>query len=94
MRRPCECDIRHGHLGYQNIKKLAKMCVEMDLIISLPKDACEPCSIANMKMERHKRHVESGRWENDLIYSDIQGPFHSSHDGYKFMITFLDSKTL
>ena len=85
---------RHGHLGYQNLKKLAKMCVGMDLTIPPPTDACEPCSIANMKVEPHKRYVEPGRWENDLIHSDIQGPFPTSHDGYRWMITFLDDKTL
>lgn len=52
---------RHGHLGYQNIKKLAKISVEKHLTIQPPKDACEPCCIANMKFERHKRHVEPGR---------------------------------
>ena len=85
---------RHGHLGYQNLKKLAKMSVGMNLTIPPPKDACEPCSIANMKVQPHKHHIAPGRWENDLIHSDLQGPFKTSHDGYQFMITFLDDKTL
>ena len=85
---------RHGYLGYQNLKKLAKMSVGMDLSIPPPKDACEPCSIANMKVETHKRHIAPGRWENDLIHSDLQGPFKSSHDGYKWMVTFLDDYIL
>ena len=85
---------RHGHLGYQNLKKLAKIYVGIDLTIPPPGDACKPCSITNMKIEPHKRHIKPGRWENDLIYSDIQGPFTTSHDGYRWMITFLDDKTL
>ncbi len=85
---------RVGHLGVQNLKKLAQMCVGMDLAIPPPGDACEPCSIANMKVEPHERHVEPGRWENDLIHSHLQGPFEDSHDGFRYMITFLDDKTL
>ena len=85
---------RYGYLGYQNIKKLAKMCVGMDLTIPPPGDACEPYSIANMKVEPHKRYIELGRWENNLIYSDIQGLFPTSYDGYRQIITFLDDKTL
>ena len=54
----------------------------MDLTIPPPNDACEPCSIANIKVEQHKRHVESGRWENDLIHSDIQGPFRLPVDDH------------
>ena len=85
---------RHGHLGYQNLKKLAKMCVGMNLSIPPPSDACEPCSVANMKVEPHKRHIEPGRWENDLIHCDLQGPFEPSHDGFKVMCTFICDKTL
>ena len=85
---------RHGHLGYQNIKKLAKMCVGIDLTIPPPSDAYEPYSIANIKVEPHKRHIEPGRQENDLIHSDIQGPFPTSYDSYRWIITFLDDKTL
>ena len=61
---------RYCHLNYQNLKKLANMCVGMDLTIPPPTNACEPCSIANMKMEPHRRHVEPGRWENDLMVDD------------------------
>ena len=52
---------RHDHLGYQNLKKLAKISVGMDLTIPPLKDACEPCSIANMKVESHKSHIAPGR---------------------------------
>ena len=85
---------RHGHLCTENLKKLAGMSVGMDLSLSPPSDACEPYSVANMKVESHKRPIAPGRWENDLIHSDIQGPFATSHDGYAYMITFLDDKTL
>ena len=47
-----------------------------------------------MKVQSYRYHVAPRRWENDLIYSDIQGPFEISHDGKKFIITFLDNKTL
>ena len=85
---------RHGHLGFQNLKKLAKMCVGMDLSVPPPNDSCEPCSVANMKVEAHKRHMQPGRWENDLIHCDLQGLFETSYDGYTVLATFLDDYTL
>ena len=66
----------------------------MDLTIPPLTNTCEPCSITNMKVESHKRHVEPGRWENNLIHSDIQGPFPTSYNGFRWIITFLDDKTL
>lgn len=44
---------RHGYLGYQILKKLAKICVGMDLSIPPPTDACESYSITDMKVEKH-----------------------------------------
>ncbi len=70
------------------------MCVGMNLSILPPSEACEPCSVANMKVELYKRYIEPGRWENDLIHCDLQGPFDMSHDGYRVLATFLDDYTL
>ena len=47
------------------------MCIEMDLTIPPLTNAYELYSIANMKVESHKRYVELGRWKNNLIYSNI-----------------------
>ena len=52
---------RHGHLGYQNLKKLTKMCIGIDLAIPPPSDTYKPCSIANMKVELYKRYINPGR---------------------------------
>lgn len=70
------------------------MSVEMNLTIPPLKNACELYSIINMKVKSHKSHIAPKRWENDLIHSDIQGLFYTSHDEFKYMITFLDDKTL
>ena len=43
---------RLGHLGRQNIIKLAKgMANSIDLTKPLPHSACKPCSISNLQAE-------------------------------------------
>ena len=37
------------------------MSIEIDLSIPPPKDTCEPYSIANIKVETHKRYITLGR---------------------------------
>ena len=70
------------------------MCLGIDLIAPPPTDACEPCVVANLKVEPHTGHIKLGRYENDYIYSDLQGPFDPSWDSFIYMITFLCDKTL
>ena len=66
----------------------------INLSIPPPSEAYEPYSVANMKVKPHKRHIEPGRWENDLIHCDLQGPFDMSHNDFKVLATFLDNYTL
>ena len=47
------------------------MYIGMDLTIPPSTDACELYSITNIKVETYKRYMELGRWENNLIYSNI-----------------------
>ena len=47
------------------------MYIGMDLTIPPPTDTYELYSIINIKVETHKRYIEPGRWENNLIYNNI-----------------------
>ena len=80
---------RHGHLGRRNLIKLVQMSDGMDLTAEPPEDACEPCTVGNMQVQPHTGHMEPGRALNDLIHSDIQGPFVVSFDGMVYLLTFL-----
>lgn len=79
---------RLGHLGEQNVTKLASMSQGMDLTKPPPKDACEPCAIAQTTVEPHKAPMEPGKHPLDLIHSDVQGPFKEAPNGAKYLVTF------
>jgi hypothetical protein len=79
---------RLGHIGRQSILKLAKVSSGMDLTAPPPQEPCEPCVVS------HTGRIKPGRWQKDLIYSDLQGPFQLTYDGYQYLVTFLDDKTL
>jgi hypothetical protein len=85
---------RLGHLRRQNILELAKVSKGIDLIALPPREPYEPCVISNMKRLPHPRRIKPGRWQNDLIYSDLQGPFQPTYDGHQYLATFLDDNTL
>ena len=84
---------RHGHLGLQNLKKLAHMSTGMDLSKEIRNDPnCEPCAVAKLKTEWHKGHIVPGRYENELIHSDLT-TLGEARDGSKYFATFMDDKT-
>ena len=85
---------RLGHLGRQNILKFAKVSKGIDLTAPPPREPCEPCVVSIMKRLPHTRRIKPGRWQNDLIHSDLQGPFQPTYDGYQYLVTFLDDNTL
>ena len=80
---------RLGHLGNQNILKLAGMSKGMDLTKPPPQDACPPCAIAQSQVEPHRAPIQPGKHPLDLIHSDVQGPFPEALNGAKYMVTFL-----
>lgn len=83
---------RLGHLGHQNVKKLARLSKGMDLSKAVVnKEPCEPCAVKKSKRASHKAHIRPGKGPLDLIHSDICGPItpRGRHGG-KFFITFMD----
>ena len=72
--------LRLGHLGRQNIIKLAKgMANGIDLTKHLPHYAGEPCSIGNLQAVAHRDRIEPGLEPLDLVQIDVIGgprPFY------------------
>lgn len=81
---------RLGHLGEQNIRRLATMSEGIDLSKPPPLDACIPCTIATLQSKPHKSTIEPGKHFLDLVHSDIIGPLQISYTGARYAITFLD----
>ena len=81
---------RLGHLSEQNIRRLENMSEGMDLTKPPATDACEPCTVANLKTEPHKDSIEFGKAALDLVHSDVMGPFQEAYNGARYAVTFLD----
>lgn len=80
---------RLGHLGEQNVRKLATMSHGMDLAKPVSdRNPCDPCALTKMRTEPHKDKVEPGRHPMDLIWSDLVGPL-APNNGQKYFVTFL-----
>lgn len=79
-----------GHLGEQNIRRLATMSEGMDLYKSLLGDACIPCTVALIQTEPHNSAIQPGRHFLELVHSDVIGPFQLFYSGKQFAVTFLD----
>ncbi len=72
--------LRLGHLGRQNIIKLAKgMANGIDLTKHLPHCVGEPYSIGNLQAVAYRDRIEPGLEPLDLVHSDVIGgprPFY------------------
>ncbi len=80
---------RLGHLGEQNVRRLAKMSDGMDLTKPVAdKNPCEPCTVAKQKAEPHNSPVVPGKHPLDLVWSDLVQP-PVPNDKAKYFVTFL-----
>jgi len=87
---------RMGHLGEDNIKLLKTMSTGMDLSVRVEHAYscfCESCVKGRQKAFPHNTPIKPGEYANDLIHSDLLGPFATAYDGSRFMVTWLDDKT-
>ncbi len=85
---------RLGHLGRQNIIRYAKrMANGIDLTKPLPHSACEPCSFGYLQAEDHRDQKEPGLEPQDLVHSDVTGPFIEGLYGATHFVTFLFDAT-
>lgn len=84
---------RLGHLGIQNVQKLANMSSGIDLTRPIQNTTlCESCAIAQTQSEPHNNPIKPGRYPNDLIHSDVCGPL-PEFQGHRYFVTFLCDKT-
>lgn len=81
---------RLGHLGEQNIRRLATMSEGIDLSKSPPNDACVPCTVASLQTEPHKSFIEPGKHFLELVHSDLIGPLETAYSGVRYAVTFLE----
>ena len=83
---------RLGHLGNQNVIKLAHS-VSIDLSKPPLSDPCLPCGRGAGKIEPHKDHIALGRHQADLIHGDLMGSFPvRGYNGAIYVAAWLDDK--
>ena len=85
---------RLGHLGEQNLQKLAKneLAVGFDYDVSKEIHFCEPCA----QGKHHRSRFPSKRSEEPLglVHSDVCGKINTkSLSGAEYFVTFIDDKT-
>jgi hypothetical protein len=80
---------RLEHLRKQNVRRLAKMSKEMNLIKSIvDRDFCESCIIIKQKIESHSNLVIFGKHFLNLMWSDLVES-SISNDKTRYFVTFL-----
>ncbi len=80
---------RLEHLKKQNVRRLAKMSKEMNLIKSIvDKDFCELCIIIKQKIESHSSFVIFDKHFLNLMWSDLVES-SISNDKTRYFVTFL-----
>ena len=81
-----------GHLGHQNIKRLAKLSNGIDLSKQVVnKKPYAPYVIKKAKRAPHKSHIRPRQGPLNLIHSDIHSPITPrGRHGDKYFVTFLD----
>lgn len=84
---------RLGHLGKQNVVKLAGMSDGMNLSLPPPSDACIPCARGTLQVETHIDAPIPSQGRLDLVHSDVIGPFPPAVNGAQYVVSFLDDDT-
>lgn len=85
---------RLGHLGQENIRKLADISTEINLSKPiLDSDPCDTCSITKLHSRPHKNPIQPGKLPLELIHSDVLGPFTLGWEGSRYIVTFLCDAT-
>ena len=89
--------LRYGHLGQQNLKKLAigKMVLGFDFNIDGSIDFCDSCVYGkHHRMQFPKKSENRSSKPLELIHSDVCGKMNSvSLGGAEYFLSFVDDKT-
>ncbi len=81
---------RLGHLGKQNVVKLASMSEGIDLSQLPLSDAFIHCARSPLQVEIHIDPPLPGQGRLDLVHSDVIGLFPPTSNGIRYVVTFLD----
>jgi len=86
---------RLGHLGFDDIKQLAKSEIQLEISGSMSNPTCEFCQLA-----KHTRKPNSNQATHratspiELIHSDLAGPMVTpSLGGAKYLLLFIDDNS-
>ena len=100
---PSAVDLWHsrlGHLGEQNVKKLANMSTGIDLKRD-PKDktACKNCAFGKLHACPHRAPIKRATMPLELLHGDLMGPIlkvkglSTAYNGALYVFTLLDDAT-
>lgn len=81
---------RLGHLGVQNMKKLEKMSEGMKLSNCDDNIKCEICVKAKHARAPFDGHLPKAKRVNEIVHSDVCGPFENSYNNMRYYVSFLD----
>lgn len=91
---------RLGHIGTQNLRKLANQGTGINLKKVPDNHFCEPCALGKQHRHPHTSPIKPGKLPMELVHSDIMGPIQSSswqlpiaYDGSCYIQTYLDDAT-
>jgi hypothetical protein len=83
-----------GHLGIQNLRKLQKMSLGLDLSHIKQVDCvCEACLKGRMHDIPHRNSLAVNAKPYEVIFSDVEGPISTGYDGSRYFVTFTDACT-
>ena len=85
--------LRLGHLGKQNIVKLAGMSDGIDHTILPPSDTCISCIRSTLQVEPYNNSSIPDKRKLDLVHGNVIEPFWPSINGAKYVVFFLDNDT-
>jgi hypothetical protein len=88
---------RLGHIGPENLQKLAAISPGLDLdhIPDLDSCTCTSCIRGRMRDVSHREPLYDKKTTKpyETIFSDIKGPISQAYDGSRYFVTFLDAVT-
>ena len=86
---------RMGHLGIQNLRKLQKMLLGLDLSYIKKVDyVCEACLKGRMHDILYRNSLAVNAKLYEVIFSNVEGPISKTgYDGSRYFVTFTDACT-
>jgi len=83
-----------GHLGEDNIKKLAKMAEGMKIKVGTSVRVCEACMLGKQTWQPSHNSATRANEPLELVHSDLCGPITpTTFGGAKYYILFVDDFT-